>query len=127
MGDVARARGDYSHALRWYRKGLACAWRFGDTRAASYALGGVAGTLAVSGKWKEAARLFGAAEAFHEKNGIPFDLETMDRQRALGLPEPWQRSSDSFGSGQALRDALQVNETSNLSPLSDPESAARLW
>jgi DNA-binding CsgD family transcriptional regulator len=127
LGDVARARGDIAVALHWYREGLACAWRFGDVRAAAYALGGVAGTLAAAGCWAAAARLFGAAEAYHEASGLPFDLETMDRQRALGLPEPWQRAGEPFGSGEALRAALRGRVTVALPTIPESDLASRLW
>jgi DNA-binding CsgD family transcriptional regulator/tetratricopeptide (TPR) repeat protein len=126
LGDVARARGDHAAALRWYQEGLVCARRFGDVRATAYALGGVAGTLAAAGRWEEAARLFGAAEAYHAANHVPFELETMDRQRALGLPKPWLRAGEPFGSGQALRDAL-AGRSVVAPPIPDPEAAARLW
>ena len=127
LGDVARARGDQTAALARYQEALRHAWRFRDTRAIAYALGGVASALAAAGRWESAARLFGAAEALHEQAGLPFDLETMNRQRALGLPEPWQRADDSFGSGQPLRDALG-RRVMNVAPaVPDTAAAVRTW
>jgi non-specific serine/threonine protein kinase len=126
LGDVARAENDLATAFERYRLALELAHRFDDYRARAYALGGVAGTLAAAGDWKTAARLFGADETIHSRAGIHFDLETMDRQRALGLPEPWMRASESFGSGQPLHDALATTRPT-LSPVPDPVAAADLW
>ncbi len=127
LGDVARARGDLPAALSRYRTALSLAHRFQDYRAVIYALGGVAGTLAAAGNGRAAARLFGADEALHERGGYHFDLETMDRQRALGLPEPWLRAGESFGAGQPLRDALWAERPVSLPPILDPDTAAKLW
>jgi non-specific serine/threonine protein kinase len=127
LGDVARARGDQRAAMANYQTALKWARHFHDTRAVVYALGGVAGTLAAAGAWKQAARLFGATEALHETAGFHFDLETMDRQRALGLPEPWQRGEAPFGAGHQLRESLKDRPTSALSRIPDPQTAARLW
>ncbi|MDQ3513199.1 MAG: LuxR C-terminal-related transcriptional regulator [Chloroflexota bacterium] len=127
LGDVARARGDLPTALARYQEALCLGWRMDDTRASAYALGGVAGTLAVTGQWEVAARLFGTAEAVHEKAGIPFDLETMDRQRALGLPEPWQRAGEPFGSGRWLREALGDGAVMPMARIPDLIAAERAW
>jgi DNA-binding CsgD family transcriptional regulator len=127
QGDVARAENDPATAFKHYRLALELALRYDDYRARAYALGGVAGTLAAAGNWKTAARLFGADESIHSRAGIHFDLETMDRQRALGLPEPWMRASESFGSGQPLHDALATTTRLPMSPISDPVAAANLW
>jgi DNA-binding CsgD family transcriptional regulator len=126
QGDVARARGDHHAALTAYQTALRLAQRFNDTRAIVYALGGIAGALAAAGNWRPAARLFGATEALHEAAGIHFDLETMDRQRALGLPEPWYRGSDSFGIGQPLRETLG-DRSAAIPPIPDPGAAAEAW
>jgi DNA-binding CsgD family transcriptional regulator len=75
-------------------------------RAVAYALGGVAGALAALRHHELAARLFGASEALHEDLAVPFDVETFDRQRAFGLPEPWAAESSTFGVAQRLREAL---------------------
>jgi non-specific serine/threonine protein kinase len=126
QGDVARARGDHEAALVAYQTALRSAQPFHDTRAIVYALGGVAGTLAASGAWQQAARLFGATEALHDAAGIHFDLETMDRQRALGLPEPWYRAGESFGVGEALHQAL--GDRSVVIPaIRDVDAAAEAW
>jgi hypothetical protein len=96
-------------------------------RAVAYAMSGVAASLAATGQWQSAARLFGAAEAIHDASGLAFILESMDRQRALGLPEPWLRATESFGIGQRLREALQSQGQISHAPIPDPEAANRLW
>jgi predicted ATPase/DNA-binding CsgD family transcriptional regulator len=112
LGDVARAQGDDVRALQRYRKGLRLSWGAHDMRAVAYSLGGVAGALAALRHHELAACLFGASEALHEDLGVPFDVETFDRQRAFGLPEPWAAESSTFGVAQRLREALRHRGTS---------------
>lgn len=112
LGDVARAQGNDAQALQQYREGLRLSWDARDMRAVAYALGGVAGALAALRHYELAARLFGVSEALHEDLGVPFDVETFDRQRAFGLPEPWVAESTTFGVAQRLRDALGNRGTS---------------
>jgi predicted ATPase/DNA-binding CsgD family transcriptional regulator len=126
LGDVARAHDDPAEALACYQLSLRLSWKFGDVRAYAYALGGVAGSLAAAGQWHIAARLFGATESIHQRAGLPFDITTMDRQRALGLPEPWLRSHDSFGSCQLLRDALH-RTAGHLPPVPAGGRATEEW
>lgn len=126
MGDVCRATGEQEDALAHYQAGLRAAWAFTDRRAKCYALGGVAGALAAAGQWRRAARLFGASEALHDVSGLPFDLETMDRQRALGLPEPWYRGEESFGVAQRLHEVL-AGRIAPVPPIDDPDAAWRAW
>jgi predicted ATPase len=126
QGDVARARGEHEAALAAYQDALRLGHRFHDTRAIAYALGGVAGTLAASGAWQDAARLFGATEALHGAAALHFDLETMDRQRALGLPEPWYRAGESFGVGEALHQALG-DRSAAIPAIRDVDAAAEAW
>jgi DNA-binding CsgD family transcriptional regulator len=127
LGDVARGRGDHATALARYQTGLGHAWRFGEMPPVVYALGGVAGALAAAGRWEQAARLFGATEALCERAGLPFGAATMDRQRALGLPEPWQRAGEAVGWDGPMRAALAGSATVALAVLPDPERAAMLW
>src|SRR6185436_863273 len=127
MGDVCRGRGDPAGALGWYQQSLASAWHYRDMRAVAYAMSGVAASWAATGQWQSAARLFGAAEAIHDASGLSFPLESMDRQRALGLPEPWLRAGESFGIGQRLREALQSQRPVSHPPIPDADVADRLW
>ncbi len=127
MGDVYRAEGDQPRALRNHQRSVEIARRVNDYRGAIYALGGVAAALACAGEWKTAARLFGADEQLHERLGIDFDLETWDRQRALGLPEPWFRGDQSFNSGGLIHDALWKESPPPYRPLPDTDAAEALW
>jgi predicted ATPase/DNA-binding CsgD family transcriptional regulator len=127
LGDVARGRGDPVAALDRYQVGLRHAWHFGETPPIAYALGGVAGALAAAGRWELAARYFGATEVLCERSGLPFGPATMDRQRALGLPEPWQRRTEPYGLETPLRDALAGRETTSLAALPDLEAAHLHW
>jgi non-specific serine/threonine protein kinase len=125
MGDAARARGELPLAFERYRRYLELAWKASDARAIGVGLGGVAGTLAAAGRWQEAARQFGASEAFFETASIPFDQETIDRQRALGLPEPWQRPDESFGQEVHLRQVVFTLNPVHYADIPDVEAAAR--
>jgi predicted ATPase/DNA-binding CsgD family transcriptional regulator len=125
LGDLERARGDLPAALTHYRASVTQAEAVGDVRTLVRALGGVAGTLAAAGQWERAAPVFGAAAAVCERVGLPFAAETFDRQRALGLPEPWLRAGESFGEDQPLHEALS-GRLPPIPPRPDPAAAARL-
>jgi non-specific serine/threonine protein kinase len=127
LGDVARAHGRVGDALALYQEALGPARAFDDYRASVYAMGGVAASLAAGGAWQAAATLFGACEALHRARQVHWELETMDRQRALGLPEPWYGAGTSFGHGQPLHDRLAAGRPNRVPPIPDPEHAARLW
>jgi DNA-binding CsgD family transcriptional regulator len=127
LGDVARGRAEAALALTRYQTGLRHAWRFGEMPPVAYALGGVAGALAALGRWSEAARLFGATEALCERTGLPFGPATMDRQRALGLPEPWLRAAEPVGLDEPLRTAVRARRGAAHPTLPDPDEAARQW
>jgi len=126
LGDIARARGDHPVALRRYQEAVAYAARVGEVLGMANAVAGVAASLAAAGRWQAASRLLGAAEAAHERAGVPFTLETLNRHRALGLPEPWLRATDPFDPAQRLRDTVVARRRTPHSPLPDPETAARL-
>ncbi len=122
-----RAQGNQEEALHHYRAALELAWLHGDMRAIARTLGRVAGAFAGRGNVAAAARLFGASEALHERMGFPFAAETLDWQRALGLPEPWRRADEGFGAAQAVHDALARCQFEPLPPIRDPGHATRQW
>jgi DNA-binding CsgD family transcriptional regulator len=126
LGDVARGRGEPATALGHYQRGLRHAWAFGETPPIVYALGGVAGSLAAAGQWERAARLFGATQAMCERAGLPFGPAALDRQRALGLPEPWQQAGESFGLDAPLRAAL-AGQATTLARVPDPGAGEQHW
>ena len=122
-----RFHGDHVAALAAYQEALTHAHRVGDISGLPLALVGVAGTLAAIGRWQEAAPLFGATEALCQRTGYHFFEHPFLWQRALGLPEPWQRGNAPFGAAERLRAAVQQRGTPALPPIPDPEAAASLW
>jgi non-specific serine/threonine protein kinase len=126
LGDVARARGDPVDAVRFFRRALELGRRSGDLRSQMFGLVAMSGALALAGNWRDAARLFGASESLHERYGYRF-VDSMNVERALGLPEPWLRAGESFGACQPLRDVLWGDRVVGLPPIPDPAAAAALW
>ena len=127
LGDVARGERDHAAAIRHFQRAIALSREIGDYRAVIYAIGGVAATLACTGQWQLAARLFGGCEHLHRRANIDFALETWDRQRALGLPEPWFRADEPFASGRYIRDALWADAPPPFPPIPNPTEAERIW
>ena len=125
QGDLARVRDEPANAFRFYRECLELASRYHNVWAVCRGLGGIAGSLAALGQHSAAARLFGATEALHASFGFDFHSETLDRQRALGLPEPWLRAGDSFGKFQDLHNA--IGDQPGLPPIPNPEAASTVW
>lgn len=127
LGDVARASGNPVVALGMYQDALRVAHRSGDIVAMPLALVGIAGVLASVGRWAEAAPLFGAAEALCDRTGFPFEQHSFMWQRALGLPEPWQRETEGFGAGTRLHAAVRAIGNGIFDPIPLPDAAALLW
>ncbi len=127
LGDVARGRGDQELALHHYRQALELAWRFHDTRTVCFCLGGIGGSLAGMGDYLMAARFLGASEACHARFGYRFEYETMSRQRALGLPEPWARESEPCPPADALRSALRERYPYRPAWIEIGEAMAESW
>ncbi len=73
LGYAARDRGDDARALALFAEGLALFTELGDRRIIALALDGVAGLAVAWGQPEHAARLFGAAAALREANGLPVD------------------------------------------------------
>jgi predicted ATPase/DNA-binding XRE family transcriptional regulator len=71
---VAQLLGDHARTVVVLREGLALAPRLRDTQAVVYNLEGLAGALAMLGKGRRAARLFGAVEALRERTGSAITL-----------------------------------------------------
>lgn len=125
LADIARTRGDTASALDLYQQGLAFGRRHRNVRGTCQGLAGVAACLAAIGNHLEAARVFGACEALNDALGFDFWREVFDRQRALGLPEPWLHASGSFGDFQCLRAAL--TPANSLEPIHDLQAASSAW
>jgi predicted ATPase/DNA-binding SARP family transcriptional activator len=71
LGFVAELRGDAEGAQAHHLAGHAIARRSGDRRALALALEGLAGSVALAGAHRQAARLLGAAAAARESVGAP--------------------------------------------------------
>lgn len=127
LGDCERAKGNHTAAMDYYRRNIKLLHRFGNALYLCYDLCGIAAALANLGQLDAAARLFGAAEACHIRFGFSFERESFDRQRALGLPEPWARESDSCSPWDALREAVRARRSVAPIHVSDPERAAQGW
>lgn len=126
-GAVAHVEGDLPVALERYQASLDHAWKFHEAQCSAYALTRVAGILAVTRRWREAAWLLGAAEAFSEKFGLAFAEAIWPLTRAFGLPQPWQGPEEYAGQARAIRAAVLRRAPAPLPPLPDPAAAAALW
>lgn len=126
IGFVAHIRGHYPEAISHHQRGLKLAWRFRNVRACVHAIGNIAGLLASMGRYSDAARLFGASEALHERYGYPFS-ETLDSFRTLGLPEPWDRLKESTGDPEPPRDARGERRLSHAGVTLDMDLLDKDW
>lgn len=127
MGHFARARRDDTTAIRYYQQTLDLARRGFHVKGCMASIAGIAGALAGLGQIPTASRLFGASEALHQTYGIPFERETFDIQRALGLPEPWAREDETVGVALRLRSELRANRTTSLPAVHDHSMLDRAW
>jgi non-specific serine/threonine protein kinase len=127
LGHVARCRGDAARAIGCYQEGLTLAARFGDVRAITPGLAGVAGSLAALGRWQTAAALFGASDALCGRAGISFAAHAFAWQQAAGLPEPWQHAFEPHGWLSRLEKSTRDAGKAKPSTLPDAREAERLW
>ena len=97
LGHVARARGDHVAALAHFQAALRKEDEAHDAFGVFRTLISLASTLVALGRWAEAARLFGAAEAICERLGLPFDAYV------------WADTQEKWGGGMWLwaDDAVQ--------------------
>lgn len=128
LANVMRITGDFPSALSHFQATLDLAWRFRHARCLVRALTGIAGVLISSGNWVDAARLYGAAEAFCERHGVRF-ADLWEFERAIGLPEPWQQATTPLGREARLVQSVVFarGELPPLPPLPDSERAAQEW
>ncbi len=73
LGYAAREQRENTRAVALFIEGLASLIRLGDRRMIAVALDGVAGSAIVYGQLKRATRLFGAAAAMREADGLPVE------------------------------------------------------
>jgi predicted ATPase/class 3 adenylate cyclase len=127
LGYVRRAQGDLLAALAHHQAALVQSWRFREIRCCVRALMGAAGVLTAWGQVTDAARLYGAAEAFCQQTGVIFG-DVWDLERALGLPEPWQQADTPLRTeAELLRAVVRSRGGGVLPPLEAPELAAQAW
>jgi hypothetical protein len=81
----AAMRGDHARTIALLRESLSLALRLHDTQNAAYGLEGLAGALAMLGRGRRAARLFGAAEALRERTGSVIRLAALRELRERHL------------------------------------------
>ena len=135
LGSVAAFLGETTRSVGLCQASLQLAWQVQDLRCIAFTVTGVAGALARTGRWEEAARLFGAVEAWCERTGVSFGQEIWPTQRAVGLPEPWQRGDEGLWGDEIVwaweepLDVVQaeIRRARPLPPLPDPAQAADLW
>jgi non-specific serine/threonine protein kinase len=126
-GAVAHAQGALTVALERYQASLDHAWRFHEARCSAHGVVRTASLLATTGRWQEAARLFGATAAFCEKMGLAFSEDVWSLARAFGLPQPWQGPEDFTGQAAGVRAAVLQRAPAPLPPLPNPIRAHELW
>ena len=127
LGHVARCRGTPKHSLSFYQDGLSAAMQARDVRAMALSLAGIAGSWAALGNWRDAATVFGATEALCHRSGLSFDEFALAWQRAAGLPEPWQRTTEPLGWLTPLRTQVQQERAAGLAAIPDVDEAEVGW
>ena len=127
LGEVARARGIPDHAMHLFQSALELSIEMRDVRTIAILQACIAGALAATSHHELAARLFGASEAQHERIAMPFVEGMFERQRALGLPEPWASAGTSHGVSQPLYEALETHTAAIRSVQLDPDLAREWW
>ncbi|HYI24181.1 MAG TPA: LuxR C-terminal-related transcriptional regulator, partial [Thermomicrobiales bacterium] len=127
FGEIARARGNPTLALSHFLTAMRYAREARDVRQIANSLGAIAGTLAEMGHYEIAGRLFGAAEAHHERIAYPFVSSTFAIQRALGLPEPWASMYPECTVAGGLRRSQWERTASIRAVTLDADMAQRWW
>jgi predicted ATPase/DNA-binding CsgD family transcriptional regulator len=127
LGNIDCIMGRYTLGLSRLQAALDHAWRCREQFCVVASLMNVARVLATDGRWREAAQLFGAAEAWCEQSGYHFWEDHWPWERAYGLPEPWQRGEEPLGTDDWMRTASVAYGSNPLPALPDPAAAAELW
>jgi predicted ATPase/DNA-binding CsgD family transcriptional regulator len=126
LGHVMRVQGHHRAALEQYQAALEQSWRYQEIRVCARALASAAGILAALGRWEDAARWYGAVEAFCARMGLNFPV-FWEFERAFGLPEPWADAEKPLGAEPALVRTVAQNYGGTLPPLPAPHGAAAAW
>jgi predicted ATPase/DNA-binding CsgD family transcriptional regulator len=84
-GTIARDVGDLPRAAARYRESLAMRWRWGERRAVAESLASFAELGVLSGRWEEAARIFGGLAELRRSIGAPgyqWEVELLEQALA---------------------------------------------
>jgi ATP/maltotriose-dependent transcriptional regulator MalT len=127
LGSVLHCRNDLERALEHYRAALEKGWRYQNVGITAVTLARIAGMLALQGRWREAARLFGAIEAHCDRVGFPFAHNVWRLTRAFGLPQPWQGETHFTNQAGMMWAATMQRLPHGIPPIPDPVAAAELW
>jgi DNA-binding CsgD family transcriptional regulator len=127
LGSVLHCRNDLERALEHYRAALEKGWRYQNVGITTVTLARIAGMLALQGRWREAARLFGAIEAHCDRVGFPFAHNVWRLTRAFGLPQPWQGETHFTNQAGTMWAATVQRLPHGIPPIPDPDAAAELW
>jgi non-specific serine/threonine protein kinase len=121
LGDAAREQEQFDTALGYYQECLAHCWAQRDHMGVADALLRLAQILIECGDAEPAARLFGAAEAQHERAGVKLYWEVragyeaaVSRCRAMLGDERFQAA---WADGRALAPELAVAEGATIQPV----------
>ena len=108
---LALAGGDGAHAAALCREAIDLSLRLAETVALAFGLGGLGAALALEGQFARAARLFGAAEALHERNGSAIEvMANRDVHEAQVARARGGLGADAFAAAWAAGRALSLEE-----------------
>jgi predicted ATPase/DNA-binding CsgD family transcriptional regulator len=126
-GASAHLAGDLPQAFSRYQESLDVAWRHRETRCIACNVTRIASLLAATERWREAAWLLGAAEAYSDQIGLDFTHDVWQLTRAFGVPQPWQGPEEYTGQSRAIRDAICRRGLKKIPPIPEPTKAQMLW
>ena len=124
LGHIDCIMGQRALALSRLQAALDHAWRFQEQSCVVASLMNVARILATEGRWREAAQLFGAAEAWCEQSGYRFRETIWPWERRMGSRNPGSVAMNRSADGTAGSSVAYGSPP--LPPLPDPTAAAEL-
>ncbi len=109
LGDLALDRGQPERALVYFAESMELSLRFRNRRSQIYCIAGIASALVRTHRERDAARLWGSAEA-HERQ-LGFRMLSAERQRYEGwLSVAHDRLEDAFNTAYAAGARLTLEE-----------------
>ncbi|MBA3450896.1 MAG: LuxR family transcriptional regulator [Chloroflexia bacterium] len=124
LGLAIWGQGARQEALPHIQQALDHAWRHHELRCIAMVLVDVANMLAETRRWEEAARLFGATEAYCQRTGLSFFGDVWNWQ-AAGVPEPWCGAIVPAANSEEGRIEPLASGTALVPPV--PALAAEIW